>query len=84
MTTTYRIEFWGDPVEITADFADAECKVIGTDGHRVADFGHSPKAAMRYALEQLAESEGGKAADSAYEIDEALAAMQESRAGVHP
>jgi hypothetical protein len=49
--------------------------VIGTDGRRVADFNDSPAAAIRYALVQLAESDGGDAVDFAYEIDLALAEM---------
>jgi hypothetical protein len=39
---------------------------------------------MRYTLVQLAESEGGDAADYAAEIDEALAEMRQSGAGSRP
>jgi hypothetical protein len=60
------------------------CKVIRTDGRTVASFNTSPDSAMRYTLVQIAESEGGDAADYGAKIDEALAEMRQPWAGSRP
>lgn len=71
---------WGlDAIEIRADFRQAACPVIGTNGRQVADFQHSPRQAMRYAIEHEARAEGFDPddADVLGEIDAALDLMTE-------
>ena len=56
--TTYKTKCWGETFVIRADFAQASCQVDGVEGGRqVADFSHSPSAAMWAAIEECAEDE---------------------------
>ena len=77
MKATYRTQFSGDTYEITADFCQAGCPVTGDEhGRQVADFRHSPRAAMRAQIEEAIE-QGGDSAESALgAIDSALDAME--------
>jgi len=80
MTTTYKTQCWGETFEICADFAQASSHVYGVEGGRqVADFRHSPTAAMRSALEECASMGGDDPADEAVkeEIDAAIESMIE-------
>ena len=81
--TTYKTTAWGCDFEISANFAEASCPVIGDDhGRQVADFRHCPQAAMRSQLEECADAEGGDCEDpeAVAEIEKALDAMTESDA----
>lgn len=78
--TTYKTECWGETFEITADFALASCHVYGVEGGKqVADFRHSPSAAMRAAIEECAVAGGSDPDDDevSAEIDAAVDAMVE-------
>jgi phytoene/squalene synthetase len=64
---------WGsDKISVTANWAQASDQIMGDleGGHQVADFSHSPEAALRRALEQCARHEG-IADDEAEEMIEA-------------
>lgn len=73
--TKYKTKCWGETFEISGDFAQASSPVHGVDGGRqVADFRHSPAAAMRAALEDCASMGGDDPEDDeiAAEIDAAI------------
>jgi hypothetical protein len=79
-TQTYRTTCWGESHEITADFAQASSQVIGAPGGKqVADYQHSPAAAMRDVLEDQAIAGGSQLDEQAVidEIDSAIDAMVE-------
>jgi len=63
---------WGsDIVAVSADWAQAACPVEGDEhGRQVADFRHSPEAALRASLEDCARIEGADDADDA--VDAAM------------
>ena len=83
-TQTITAELCGDVYQIRADWADAGSNIYraGPDddfelqweatGFQVADFGHSPAAAMRHELEQSVRAGGDDPADFASEIADAL------------
>lgn len=76
MKTTYTAKIWGDEYQITADFAQASCPVEGDEhGRQVADFRHSPRAAMESLLREMVEMGGDDPDESADEINAALDAM---------
>lgn len=76
MMTTYTTKIWGETYEITADFAQASCPVHGDEhGRQVADFRHSPRAAMESLLREMVEMGGDDPDESADEINAALDAM---------
>jgi len=79
MTTTHTTRIFGDTITITADFAQAASPVTGdiSGGYQVADFRHSPAAAMRAALEQLVVASGDSVEDFADQIDKAISKMTE-------
>lgn len=60
--TIYRVEIWGDSMEISADFSQAasQIELLNADGewestqYQVADFGHDAKEAMRALLNEWA------------------------------
>jgi len=58
MTTIYTK--WGsDIVAVSADWSQAACPVTGDEhGRQVADFRHSPEAALRASLADCASHEG--------------------------
>lgn len=71
---------WGsDTVKVTANWAQASDQIFGDleGGHQVADFCHSPRAALRRALEQCARYEGMSLDDEETE-DQIDAAMEEA------
>jgi len=70
---------YGDVIEIEADFAQASCEVLGTNGRQVADFQHRPSKAMRYAVNRYAVECGEDIDDPAIQeaIDNAVADMEE-------
>lgn len=76
MKTTYQTTWGADTIEISADFSQASCPVEGTNGRQVADFRHSPQAAMRYAVALEARAEGD--IDQAA-VDSAVADMEEAQ-----
>jgi hypothetical protein len=50
---------WGEKiVEISADWSNPARLIEGLPGHRVADFRHNPKAALRQALLKWASADG--------------------------
>jgi hypothetical protein len=52
--TIYRTKFFGETVEIKANFAQASCPVVGDPcGRQVADFRHYPAVAMRAVLNEI-------------------------------
>lgn len=58
MKTTIYTEWGSDIVAVSADWAEAACPVEGdAHGRQVADFRHSPEAALRAALEDCASAE---------------------------
>jgi len=75
---TYKTRIFSDTVSITADFSEASCPVTGDigGGYQVADFRHSPKGAMRCALEQLVKASGDSTDDFRDDINAALNHMQ--------
>lgn len=74
--TTYRTTCWGDEYEVSADWSQASSPVDGPDGGRqVADYRHSPAAAMRDLLEQVVRFGGDDPEGVADEIDEAIDGM---------
>ncbi len=77
--TTYTAKIFGDEYQIAADFSQASCPVHG-DGHgrQVADFRHSPRAAMESLLRETVEMSGDDPDDFDDEIDEALDSMTDS------
>ena len=79
MTTTYTTRIFSDTITITADFTQASSPITGdiSGGYQVADFRHSPAAAMRRALEQLVEASGDSIEDYALQIDRAVGKMVE-------
>lgn len=78
MKTTYTVEFFGDTYSLTADFAQASCPIEGDEhGRQVADFRHSPRAAMESLLREMVQMGGDDPDESSDEIDAALDAMTE-------
>jgi hypothetical protein len=76
MKTTYTVEYMGDIYSLTADFAQASCPIEGDEhGRQVADFRHSPRAAMESLLREMVEMGGDEADDYADEIEAALVKM---------
>jgi hypothetical protein len=74
--TTYRTNIWGDTYDVSGDFSQASSPVDGPSGGRqVADFRHSPEAAMREMLEESASSGGDDPEEYADEIAAAVEAM---------
>lgn len=77
---TYKASHCGEVFEISGDFDQASSPVYGVEGGRqVADFRHSPAAAMRAAIEECVTA-GGDDPDSeeiSAEIDEAVDGMLE-------
>ena len=65
---------WGsDIVAVSADWAQAACQVMGDEhGRQVADFRHSPEAALREALEDCASHEGMDDDEASDAIDAAM------------
>lgn len=66
---------WGsDKISVTANWAQANDQIMGDleGGYQVADFRHSPKAALRKALEQCAKIEGMSDEDAEPLIDAAM------------
>ncbi len=81
--TTYKAKIWGDTYEITADFAQASCPVHGDEhGRQVADFRHSPRAAMKSLLREMVEMGGDDPDEDEFadEIEAALDNMTETEA----
>jgi hypothetical protein len=76
--TTYKTRWGADTIEIRADFTQASCQVIGTNGRQVADFRHRPADALRYAVRAEAVAEGFDPDDPevAEAIDDAVAGME--------
>lgn len=72
MTTIYTK--WGsDIIAVSADWAQASCPVEGDEhGRQVADFRHSPEAALRAALEDCASIEGMDDDEAEKAIDAAM------------
>ena len=72
MTTIYTK--WGsDIIAVSADWAQASCPVEGDEhGRQVADFSHSPEAALRAALEDCASHERMSDDEAEEAIDEAM------------
>ena len=68
---------WGDDtITISADFSEASSPVIGDPcGRQVADFRHSPRRAMRAALEAAARADGLQAEEAEDKIEDALDRM---------
>lgn len=77
--TTYKTTMFGDTFEISANFAQASDQIMGDleGGRQVADFRHSPAAAMKAALEQYIVHSGDDPDDYADAIADALDAMTE-------
>jgi hypothetical protein len=76
--TTYKTTMFGDTFEISANFAQASDQIMGIEGGRqVADFRHSPEAAMKAALEQYIVQFCDDPDDYADAIADALDAMTE-------
>ena len=74
MKTTIHTKWGADDVAVSADWAQASCTVEGDDhGRQVADFRHSPEAALRAQLEDCAIIEGMDDAEAAI-----AAAMEEA------
>lgn len=74
--TTYKTTCWGQSYEVSADWAQASSPVAGPSGGRqVADFRHSPAAAIRDMLEDAVLAGGGEIDEAAGEIDEAIENM---------
>ena len=72
---------WGDTYQLRADWADAASDIEfdredhwHPTGYQVADFGHSPVAALRQHLEEIARDGGDDPADYADEIADAIEA----------
>jgi hypothetical protein len=66
---------WGnDKISVTADWSQASDQIMGDldGGYQVADFCHSPLAALRKALEQCAKIENMSDEESEPLIDAAL------------
>lgn len=79
--TTYKTEMYGMEIEMTANFAEASCPVVGDmHGRQVADFSHYPARAMRAILEDSITESGDDPEDFTAEIDDAINAMTESDA----
>lgn len=79
VSATYRTEFFGETIEVRADWAQASSGVHGVDGgYQVADFRHSPKAAMRLALEQYVRASGDTPGDHEDAIEAAVEDMTEA------
>ena len=79
--TTYNTTAWGCEFEMSANFAEASCQVMGDmHGRQVADFRHEPRAAMRAILEDSVTESGDNPedVDIVGKITEALDAMTES------
>jgi len=85
---TYSVEIWGQTYEMRANFGEATCPIQfrryedegwhGT-GKQVADYSHSPAAAMRDYLEGLARESGDdpeEDEDVAANIERAILEMQ--------
>jgi hypothetical protein len=73
MTTTIWTKWGCDIIAVSADWAQASCAVIGdSHGRQVADFRHSPKAALRAALEDCASAEGMDDDEASDAIDAAM------------
>jgi hypothetical protein len=50
---------WGEKiVEISADWSNPACLIEGLPGHRVVNFRHNPKAALRQTLLKWASADG--------------------------
>jgi hypothetical protein len=81
MTTTYKTIWGSDEIIISADWAQASSPIDGIGGKQVADFRHSPHAAMEYALAEAALADGSDPEDDDTEkgISAALADMEEEK-----
>ena len=78
MKTTYKVVLWGDVYEITANFANASSSVEGDPhGRQVADFRHSPRAAMESLLREMVSVSGDDPDEYANAIELALDKMEE-------
>ena len=76
--TTYKTNLYGDEYTISGDFAEASSPIEfdgETTQYQVADFSHSPDAAMRRYLESTIEAGGDDPADIEELIDEAISAI---------
>jgi len=71
---------WGaDTVRVSADWGQASDQIMGDleGGYQVADFGHSPRAALRMALEQCARLEELEGVEADALVDEAMRGAKE-------
>ena len=76
-TYRYRTTCWGDLYEVSANWAEASSEISGLPGRQVADFRHSPHAALRRVLELEASASGAGPFDDlpeevVEEIDDAM------------
>lgn len=79
MKTTYTTTWGSDEIVIAADFAEASAQIEGLGDRQVADFGHSPRKAMKAALMECAVAEGISNDDGTDElIEESLSKMTAS------
>jgi len=78
---TYKTRIYGDEIEISANFSWASDQIMGdlAGGRQVADFRHSPQAAMREALRQYIVACGDDPDDEEYDnvIEDAVSEMTE-------
>ena len=73
MKTTVYTQWGADVVAVSADWAQASDQVEGDEhGRQVADFRHSPFAALRAALEDCASHERLDEAEAEAQIDAAM------------
>ena len=75
--TAYKTEFFGDTYTVTGNFAEASGLVFfdGANAGQVADYRHSPRAAMRAYLEGVIEDGGESPTDFQDEIYAAIENM---------
>ena len=74
MNTTISTKWGSSKISVSANWAEASDQIMGDleGGHQVADFRHSPEAALRRALEQCARHEGIAGDEAEEMIDAAM------------
>ncbi len=79
---TYKTRIYGDEIEISANFSEASDQIMGDleGGRQVADFRHSPQAAMREALRQYIVASGDDPDEYDNVIEDAVSEMTEVHA----
>ncbi len=79
---TYKTRIYGDEIEISANFSEASDQIMGDleGGRQVADFRHSPQAAMREALRQYIVASGDDPDEYNNVIEDAVSEMTEVHA----